>query len=85
MTHHDYLVNKMRSNVANDIDIKGISWEKAYNALTAMGFFESWDDEEFYYRPVDMDEVSECVYDYWAEREPKPERTLEDIYPFLFH
>ena len=84
VTHHDYLVNKIRSKVANAICDREISWEMAYNALIAMDFFANWDDDEFDYRPVDESEIKECVWNYCFPNE-KANRPLSEVYPFLFH
>lgn len=51
----------LRERVANDISAQGIPYNEALKIMTTWGMFDNWEEEELYTRPVNVDELADCI------------------------
>ena len=61
LTPHEWKVNKLRRDVASDICNEDIPYEKLLEIFDKWNVFDNWEDDEFYYRPVDVESLREAV------------------------
>lgn len=57
----DWMINKLQRSVAEDIACEEVSYSKAIEAVQKWKWGENWTVYEINNRPVDVDELRECI------------------------
>ena len=56
-----WMINRLQKSVANDIACKEIPYYKVLGILQKWKAFENWTVWEMDHRPVNVDELRECI------------------------
>ena len=61
LTPHEWEVNRLRRSVAYDIANEDLPFDKVMEFFEKWNVFSNWDDEDFHRRPVNVDDLRECI------------------------
>ena len=63
MTNVKYKAHRLREKVANELSSRDVPSGDILRLLDSWGMFNNWEPDEFFRRPVNMQELGNVVYE----------------------